>query len=174
MSQKLAAFASELEGFRKRQVSLSTTVDKHDDDIKTVLGKLDDLEHQLNEFRKETKNNLASVKKGEAPNPQKTAPPVDDQSYEAPYKDAFDSFQKGNYEEAAKRLTAFAAAFPNAPVVPNALFWLGESHMMLKDYDKAILDFQELLDKYPKSSMAPKALLSQADAFAGAKDKKAL
>jgi tol-pal system protein YbgF len=123
-------------------------------------------------FRKEMKTEIASAKKTGAAAPTKTAPPANDDAFEAPYKDAFDTFQKGMYPDAAQKFTTFVGAYPNSPLTPNAFFWLGEAHLMLGDFDKAILDFQELLDRWPGSDMAPKALLSQADAFAGAKDKK--
>jgi TolA-binding protein len=44
--------------------------------------------------------------------------------------------------------------------------------MSVKNYEKAILSFQELVDKYPKSEKVPRALLAQADAFNAVKDKK--
>jgi TolA-binding protein len=43
---------------------------------------------------------------------------------------------------------------------------------MLKNYEKAILYFQEIIDKYPKSEKAPRALLLQAEAFNSVNDKK--
>jgi TolA-binding protein len=44
--------------------------------------------------------------------------------------------------------------------------------MNLKDYERAVVHFQEVIDKYPKSDKAPKALLRQAEAFAALGDKK--
>jgi TolA-binding protein len=44
--------------------------------------------------------------------------------------------------------------------------------MNLKDPEKAIVSFQEVIDKYPKSEKAPRALLRQAEAFGDLGDKK--
>ena len=49
------------------------------------------------------------------------------------------------------------------PIIPSHEF---------KNYDQAILNFQEIIDKYPKSEKAPRALLSQAEAFRQTNDKK--
>ena len=172
VGQKTAGIENEMESLRKRQVNLSTAVDRHDEDIRTMMGKLDELRHELEIFRKEMKANMTSIKKGEGAVPTKAAAQANDDAFEAPYKDAFNTFQRGIYPEAAQKLTAFVGQYPNSPVTPNAFFWLGETHLALGEYEKAILDYQELLDRWPKSDMAPKACLSQADAFAGAHDKK--
>lgn len=172
-SQKLAALARETESIRKQLFSMTTTADDKEDRMKQILGKLDELEHQFDTLRKETKKEIEALRKGNGAAAQvKPTLPVKDEEYEAPYRDAFDTFQKGMFSEAAQKFLAYLNAYPKSPLSPNAYFWLGESFAMLKDYDKAILYFQELLDKFPKSDMAPKALLSQADAFANLKDKK--
>ncbi len=44
--------------------------------------------------------------------------------------------------------------------------------MNIRNYDQAILNFQEVIEKYPKSDKVPRALLSQAEAFNYFKDKK--
>ena len=88
------------------------------------------------------------------------------------YKDAFEAFQKDQYDEAIKRFSVFIESYGATPLVSNAYYWIGESYMNLKNYDKAILYFQETIDKYPKSEKAPRALLSQAEAFRLTNDKK--
>ncbi len=37
--------------------------------------------------------------------------------------------------------------------------------MNVKNYEKAIVQFQEVIDKFPKSDKAGKAMLRQAEAF---------
>jgi TolA-binding protein len=49
---------------------------------------------------------------------------------------------------------------------------MGEAYMNLKDQEKAIVSFQEVIDKYPNSEKAPRALLRQAEAFGDLGDKK--
>jgi tol-pal system protein YbgF len=47
----------------------------------------------------------------------------------------------------------------------NALFWRGESFYQAKDYGQAILSYQEVIDKHPKSNKIPGALLKQGVSF---------
>ena len=81
-------------------------------------------------------------------------------------------FSAGNTKHAVTKFTAFTETYSGTPLASNAFYWIGESYMNLKNYDKAILYFQEVIDKYPKSEKAPRALLSQAEAFRLTNDKK--
>ena len=44
--------------------------------------------------------------------------------------------------------------------------------MNMKAYEKAIVQFQEVIDKYPKSDKAARAMIRQAEGFAAIGDKK--
>jgi len=177
--RRLSDLTKDDEGIRRQLVNLSSSVDDNNEKIKTILGKLDELEYQLKMYFNEPKSELGGGKKPGAPfiaappaaTQQRTAPTVD-KNYEAAYKDAFDAFQKKSYDESIKKFSAFVEAYPGTPLVPNALYWVGESHMNVKNYENAILSFQELVDKYPKSDKVPRGLLSQAEAFSAVNDKK--
>ena len=93
-------------------------------------------------------------------------------NYEELYKQAFDAFQRGHYEDSVRAFSEFVRAYPDTPLVPNARYWMGEGYMNLKDQEKAIVSFQEVIDKYPNSDKAPRALLRQAEAFGELGDKK--
>jgi len=88
------------------------------------------------------------------------------------YKQGFDAFQKGAYNDAALLFTRFLQENPESPLAPNAYYWTGESYMCQKNYEKAIVQFQQVVDKFPKSHKAGKALLRQAEAFGALGDKK--
>ena len=178
-AQRFVELSKEMENIRKQMFGLTAANDEREDKMRTIMGKLDELQHQLDTYWAETKNQFATLKKGGPAGPSGPAvvsktPATEEkeETNEAPYREAFDMFQKGKYDEAVQKFSSFVQTYPRSPLVPNAYFWLGESCMMLKDYDKAILYFQELVDKFPKNAMAPKALLAQADAFSAMKDKK--
>ncbi|OPX97959.1 MAG: tol-pal system protein YbgF [Syntrophorhabdus sp. PtaU1.Bin002] len=161
--QRLAALSKEDEAMRRQLVNLSSALDDQNDKIKMLLGKLDEMEHQQRE----------SGKRGATQEPSLPTPPaVGNKEYEAAYKDAFDAFQKKSYEESIQKFSAFIEANPGTPLVPNALYWIGQSYMNVKNYEKAILSFQELVDKYPKNARVPRGLLAQAEAFSAVNDKK--
>ncbi len=178
METKLSAITKEQENLRRQLVSMATAVDSRDDKIKTILGKLDELDHQMQTYWNDMRTELAAMRSGKARQqgssqqiPAALKQP-DGAKYEGMYKDGFEAFQNGSYEDAIKKFSDFIATYPETPLVSNAYYWLGESYMNLKDYEKAIINFQQVIDRYPKSEKAPRALLSQAEAFSNVKDEK--
>jgi len=177
---RLSRIEKEQENLGKQVVNMYSSVDTRDEKIRTIMGKLDELDYQIKTYWAETKT-MAAVKR----TPEQQLPPISakdpkgpekapktDARYEEAYKEAFESFQRGQYEDAVTRFTAFSETYSGTPLASNAFYWIGECYMNLKNYDKAILYFQEVIDKYPKSEKAPRALLSQAEAFRLTNDKK--
>jgi tol-pal system protein YbgF len=174
--KKLSKMSTENEAMSKQVVNMYSLMESADDKVKGLMGKIDELDYQLRQYWAETKSALSATKKpdnkpsGQTAQEQKNGQP--DAQYEDMYKEAFETFQKGKYEDAIKRFSTFIDLYGTTPLVSNAHYWIGESYMNLKNYDKSILYFQETIDKYPKSEKAPRALLSQAEAFRLTNDKK--
>ncbi len=87
------------------------------------------------------------------------------------YKDAYETYQKGDYEGARRKFEAFLKQYPNTELSDNAQFWIGESYFAKKDYEKAILEYEKAIAKYPEGDKIPAALLKQAFAFLELGDK---
>ncbi len=166
---RLSRLEKDEAGMRKQLVDLSVSGENRDEKIKTILGRLDELDSQLRAYWEDMKAQLRELKKQEvAANPgggAKGAP-------EDLYKQSFDAFQNGAYKDAVSLFMQFVQQNPTAPLAPNAYYWMGESYMNLKAYEKAIVQFQEVIDRFPKSDKAAKAMLRQAEGFAAIGDKK--
>jgi tol-pal system protein YbgF len=154
-------------GIRKQVVDLSVAGDNRDEKIRTILGRLDELESQMRAYWEEVKGELREMRKSQGGTPAASAATPEDL-----YKQAFDNFQKGAYKEAVAQFTEFIKKAPDSPLAQNAYYWLGESYMNMKAYEKAIVQFQEVVDKYPKSDKAARAMIRQAEGFAAIGDKK--
>jgi tol-pal system protein YbgF len=87
------------------------------------------------------------------------------------YKDAFETYQKGDFEGARRKFEAFLKQYPNTELSDNAQFWIGETYYAKKDYEKAILEYEKAIAKYPEGDKIPSALLKQAIAFLELGDK---
>jgi tol-pal system protein YbgF len=176
VNSKLSAITKEQESLRRQFIALSSASENRDDKVRATLGRIDELDHQLQTYWKDTKAELTILKteniKAQTPVRPRTPPKQDNSKYETAYREAFDAFQKGSYEEAVDKFSGFISAYPGNPLVANAYYWLGESYMGLKNYEKAIVTFQEVVDKYPASDKTSRALLSQAEAFSSANDEK--
>jgi len=87
------------------------------------------------------------------------------------YKDAYEAFQKGDYEVARRRFEAFLKQYPNTELSGNAQFWIGETYYQKKDFERAILEYEKTITRYPEGGKISAALFKQALAFLELGDK---
>lgn len=86
-------------------------------------------------------------------------PPVMKTGSTSMYKHALQLLYKGSYIEGRERLEEFLTEFPHDPLMPNAVYWVGESFYSQKDYLIAVDLFREVLRRFPDSSKAQAAML---------------
>jgi tol-pal system protein YbgF len=84
---------------------------------------------------------------------------------------AMQAYKERSFEESISRFQAFLQSLPKSKLADDALFWIGESFLSLRHYDKAISAYQEAMDKYPEGDRLPNAMLRQALAFDMKEDK---
>jgi tol-pal system protein YbgF len=87
------------------------------------------------------------------------------------YKVAYEAFQRGDNEGARKKFEAFLKQYPNTELSGHAQFWIGETYYLKKDFEKAILEYEKAITKYPEGSKVPAALFKQGLAFLELGDK---
>lgn len=75
------------------------------------------------------------------------------------YEQGFTEIKAGNYDAAEKTFTAFKKQYPDHALMPNAMYWLGETYYARKNYDKASRTFAESYQKYPKGPKGADNLL---------------
>jgi tol-pal system protein YbgF len=75
------------------------------------------------------------------------------------YQVAFELLKEERYAMAAASFQEFLTAFPDSELVDNAQYWLAESYYASGDFEQALIDFQAVIDDYPRSSKVPDALL---------------
>lgn len=81
------------------------------------------------------------------------------------YAKAKKLFDKGEYEDARELFRSFLKQYPKSKKAGNAQFWLGEIYYHEKWYEKAILEYQKVIENYPEGDKTPGALLKQGFAF---------
>jgi len=87
------------------------------------------------------------------------------------YKLALRALNDQQYDKAIQQFRNFQRKYPNSDMADDAQYLIGESYFAQKDYNRAILEFNEVLLRYPKGDKVPAALLRQAYAFAELGDK---
>ncbi|MFP4559887.1 MAG: tol-pal system protein YbgF, partial [Thiohalorhabdus sp.] len=80
-------------------------------------------------------------------------------SAEEAYQKAFSKVQENAYQEAVDGFQRFLEEYPDSDLASNAQYWLGESHYVLREFERALKEFNRVLKEHPDSEKAPAALL---------------
>lgn len=75
------------------------------------------------------------------------------------YQAAFELLKEQQYEQAAAAFGQFLASYPDSQLADNAQYWLAESYYVTDDFDRALAEFQVVIDRHPRSRKVPDALL---------------
>jgi tol-pal system protein YbgF len=169
------------------------------EEVQSLRGQLEELQHELQTWRESSRNQyldvdgrLTRLEGGEpaslpptaalppegeddappaggapAPAPSAAMPPATAPAVPGPvgeaeraaYGAAFDVLKAGRYDESARAFQDFLRQFPQGGLVPNALYWLGESYYATQNYALALDQFRTLLERFPANDKAPGALL---------------
>ena len=89
----------------------------------------------------------------------------------ADFRDGMETLRRGDDQGAIQKFREFLRKAPKSDYADDAQYWIGEAYFASKDYNRAILEFNEVLLRYPKGDKVPAALLRQALAFAELGDK---
>lgn len=109
------------------------------------------------------------------PVPVVVAPPVKPEIKASPeqvYQQALEKIlNSSDFAGGRAELEAFIQEYPQHELTVNARYWIGEAFYGEKKYENAILQFQEVIQKYSDHPKAASALLKQGKAFAVLGDK---
>ena len=175
----------QVDGMAKRQADLQASQDALRVELQTVRGLLDDatqrrreeqetvlltqkdvalrlgnLDGRLLKVEKDLLD-LRAVQAAKAAEPAVAAPTA-----ESLYEQGRDLIlNKGDVSKGRMTLEEFVKAQPQSELLPNAYYWIGEAYYSEKSYENAIVQFQDVIEKYPTHPKASAALYKQALAF---------
>ena len=121
---------------------------------------------------------VAAVPPSPPPPPPSLALPSEDEvslakePFEAQeeYRAAWQALSGQQYDKAIQQFRTFQRKNSTSEMADDAQYWIGESYFTRRDYNRAILEFNDVL-KYRKGDKVPAALLRQAEAFVEIGDK---
>lgn len=82
------------------------------------------------------------------------------------YATAKKMFDEGDKANARGRFEEFIKKYPKSEYAGNARFWIADSYYSEKWFEKAILEYQKVLENYPKGNKVAASRLKQGYAFA--------
>lgn len=80
------------------------------------------------------------------------------------YAAALQLLRQEDYDPAVQQLRNFQRSYPTSEMADDAQYWIGESYFIQQDYNRAILEFNDV-SKYRRGDRRPDALVRQAEAF---------
>ena len=146
-----------LEGFEDNQLKNRERMDRLAADTAAVQKRIDIIDQYLN-------LEAAQAQKAAKP-PASSAVAATPASDQALYLEAKRAFDDGNLEAARKGFEQLITEFPKSQEADNSQFWIGETYYREKWYEKAILEYQKVIEKYPSGNKVPAALLKQGLSF---------
>ena len=98
------------------------------------------------------------------PPPARSAATTDTPECQDLYGKALRLFQAREYAASIQEFRVFQRGCPDSEMADDAQYWIGESHYVQNDYNRAILAFNDVLS-YRRGDRVAAALLRQAQAF---------
>ena len=87
------------------------------------------------------------------------------------YSKAKQAFDAGNLDAARDGFQEMLKRYPQSNNADNAQFWIGEIYYQEKWFEKAIVEYQKVIENYPKGNKVKSALLKQGYSFLNIGDK---
>jgi len=185
--ERLETLQKEVEGYQKDMASirkggadLQATLDSARVDMQLLTGKVDDLRIQAQKpaddvalLKEDTGKRLALMEERLTKLEQGMAGVLEQQKRsaelqqtpEALYQQGLDAMKGGDPAKARDLLTKFLDQNPKHKLAANAHYWLGETYYSEKNFEQAILEFQEVIKNFPEKDKVPAAMLKQGMAF---------
>ena len=150
----------------QRVKDLESRVAKMDEAIKAQAALLKVREEELKSLREALETGAGGRGGGDSSDFVKEKVTGESEAVKRDYDEAWKFLERKEYRAAIIRFREFLKRHPKSKFADNAQYWIGECYYALKEFDQAILAFDEVERQYPNGDKVPAALLKQGFAFA--------
>lgn len=99
------------------------------------------------------------------PAPPRAPAPAPVRTEQNAYDAALQMYRTGRFAEAEAAFQAFLEVYSNSRLVPNALYWKGETFYARQNFTDAIFAFKDVQTRFPRDLKTPDSLLKTAMAY---------
>lgn len=179
LQKNLADLAADNDRIKADLLAVTTRTDETKLEMQKEVSRLNGTTVEMGQQIQEMQGKIARLegKAGQgttSPAPVAAPPPkVSLEELSTPeemYDYALGLIKNGDTKKGREVLNAFAAKYPEHRLMQNVFYWKGETFYAEKDYESAILSFQDVVDKYPGGEKAPDAMLKQGLSFQALND----
>lgn len=144
------------------------------DRLSVVRGPIPTVDAQLRRARAVPHaRSTQSVPPRTVPQADSAAPAEARTDAKSEYRRYVEAVRGGNLEYGASGLRSFLDKFPGHDLADNAQYWLAESYYDRKNYSLARVEFEKVIDRYPRGNKVADALLKIGYCHLSAGDQKA-
>jgi tol-pal system protein YbgF len=158
---------------RTRLADLGVRLDRIENEVERLHGRLEVAEHRVGEALKEARAARAEASAAAArPESNEAAPSAPDEgaggtsSLELEeYRAARAAWSEGDVEGCIDQFRIFLQTYPSSTYAENASYWMADCYFKRGDYKTAVLRFDDVVARYPAGKRAPDALYRQGEAL---------
>ncbi|GAC1467021.1 MAG: tol-pal system protein YbgF [Desulfuromonadaceae bacterium] len=185
-------FKTDVAAVRKMSADIQATIDSTKSEMQALSGKVDDTTltvkkpvEDLARYREDADKRLIALEErilkqqalldSLSKKLAEMATAKKDEVASTPdslYLKGLDSLKAGDVVTARDQFTKFLDQNPKHELAANAQYWIGETYYSEKNYESAILAYQEVIKNYPGKEKVVAAMLKQAMSFNAIKDSK--
>ncbi len=173
-----------LDTMSRAQIDLLNQIHSLREDNARLRGQLETLQYELDSTKKRQQDfyvdldgrlrkiETAAVAAAEAAKPAEgqgattdsgEKPPLADPAAEArDYEAALNLFKANKLKDSANAFEAFAKAYPDSSLTPNAYYWQGNALTAQRDCKRAIDVYRVVVNKWPQNPKTPDSLIGVA------------
>ncbi|MGZ8458957.1 MAG: tol-pal system protein YbgF [Candidatus Deferrimicrobiaceae bacterium] len=178
--RNLANLSSDSERMKSDLLALGARTDETKLDMQKEVSRLNGITTEQGQAIQEMRRKIAKLeeiekREGRSAAQGGAAPQVSLEDLKTPeemYEYGLGLIKGGDTKKAREVLNTFAAKYPDHRLMQNVFYWKGETFYTDKDYESAILSFQDVVDKYPGGDKAPDAMFKQGLSFQALNDRK--
>jgi len=164
VTRNQADLKADFDSFRNQVLSMRGGVEEQTAAQQKVQTELNALRDELHFKVKALEERLAKLEA--APVKAAASVPAKSLGAEELYRQGLDAIRNRNdFAAGRERLQAFLKQYPKHHLAVNATYWIGEAWYGEKKYENAILQFQDVVEKYGEQPKVASALLKQGLAF---------
>ncbi|MGA7105093.1 MAG: tol-pal system protein YbgF [Candidatus Deferrimicrobiaceae bacterium] len=176
--RNLADLAADNDRIKADLLAVITRTDETKLEMQKEVSRLNGTTVEMGQAIQEMQGKVARLEEkagaGTSPPPPPAAPPKASlgkpSTPEEMYDYALGLIKNGDTKKGREVLNTFAAKYPDHRLMQNVFYWKGETFYAEKDYESAILSFQDVVDKYAGGEKAPDAMLKQGLSFQALND----
>ncbi len=166
-----------LESQTARLGELTLDVDELKRENRELRGTLEEMQYQIEGLKKRIREVAADFDQRLSQQPASASPrpatpaqtppsepaakpaPSDGAADAADYQKAYKLLEQKKYKEAVTAFQGYLRKYPSGSYRDNAYYWSGEANYVNQDSKAALVDFQTVVEKFPKSDKVPGSLL---------------